>query len=56
MLFRSEFGPAWEISTNESPLRVHPSAQGAIRTLAALLAPNKAAGRVLFAAEGGDQA
>ena len=48
---RMDLGIVWSISTEVSRKRRHPSAQGAIRSLAALLAPNKPAGRVLFASD-----
>jgi len=48
---RMDLGIVWSISTEVSQKRRHPSAQGAIRSLAALLAPNKPAGRVLFASD-----
>jgi len=47
---RLPFGIAWEVGPADGRARAHPSAQGAIRSLGALLAPGRARGRVVFAA------
>mgnify|MGYP003700880339 CR=1 FL=1 len=48
------FGVAWTIEAAGERTRRHASAQGAIRTLGALLAPDRPAGRVVFAAGGAE--
>jgi hypothetical protein len=53
---RMDFGIVWSISTEASQKRQHPSAQGAIRSRAAFLAPSKPAGRILFASDRGLEA
>jgi hypothetical protein len=40
----------WEVGPEDGRARAHPSAQGAIRSLGALLAPDRPRGRVVFAA------
>jgi hypothetical protein len=44
-----QFGIAWEIWEEGGRRRAHPSAQGVIRSMGALLAPERPRGRVLFA-------
>jgi len=44
------FGVAWEVGAAGARTRAHPSSGGAIRSLGALLAPERARGRVVFAA------
>jgi hypothetical protein len=46
---RQQFGIIWEIWEEGGHRRAHPSAQGAIRSIGALLAPERPRGRVLFA-------
>ncbi len=48
---RNAFGFIWEIEAEGERARAHPSAQGALRSLGALLAPDRPRGRVLFAAD-----
>ena len=43
------FGIVWEVQADGARARAHPSAQGAIRSLGALLAPVRPRGRVVFA-------
>jgi len=47
---RLPFGIAWEVGPEDGRRRAHPSVQGAIRSLGALLAPERTRGRVVFAA------
>ena len=43
------FGAVWRIAAPGEKTRAHPSAQGAIRSLGAILAPARPVGRVMFA-------
>lgn len=43
------FGAVWQIASPGERARTHPSAQGAIRSLGAILAPTRPIGRVMFA-------
>lgn len=43
------FGAVWQIAAAGEKTRTHPSAQGAIRSLGAILAPARPIGRVMFA-------
>ncbi len=42
-------GPAWRVTGPDGRSRLHPSVSGALRHLRQLLAPERAASRVLFA-------
>ena len=43
------FGIVWQIDADGARVRSHPSIQGAIRSIAAILAPDRPMGRVMFA-------
>lgn len=43
------FGAVWRIAPPDGKARTHASAQGAIRSLGAILAPARPVGRVMFA-------
>lgn len=43
------FGAVWRVASPGGPARTHASAQGAIRSLGAILAPARPTGRVMFA-------
>ncbi len=44
----SPLGPVWRVTGPDGRSRLHPSISGALRHLRALLAPERAASRVLF--------
>ena len=45
---QAKFGIVWQVETEGARPRAHKSAQGAIRSLGAALAPERAVGRVMF--------
>ena len=50
------FGVVWRVQAPGGRERLHPSAQGAIRSLGAILAPDQPMARVMFAGGMGDRA
>lgn len=46
---RRPFGVVWTVAAPDARTRTHPSAQGAIRSLGAILAPARPMARVMFA-------